>query len=59
MKLIVYDALGRIISRLVNQNLEPGTYAVDWDGSAFPSGIYFYTFLAEDYKETKRIVLLK
>jgi len=59
VNLIIYDPLGRTVAELVNQNLEPGTYAVDWDGSAFPSGIYFYSLLSENYRETKRMVLIK
>lgn len=57
--LFVYDVLGKEIATLVSQQLEPGTYEVEWEGSAYPSGVYFYTLQAENYRETKRMVLLK
>jgi len=58
-KLIIYDILGREIAILVNKRLNPGTYEVDWDGSNYPSGIYFYTLKTEQFQETKKMVLLK
>ncbi len=55
----VYDLLGREVATLVNEQLKPGTYEVDWDGSNFSSGIYYYKLVAGDYTETKKMVLLK
>jgi len=40
-KLIIYDILGREIATLVNEQLKSGTYVVEWDGTNYPSGIYF------------------
>ncbi len=57
--LIVYDALGREIAILVNEQLYPGTYEVEWDASNYPSGVYFYKLTAGDYTETKKMVLIK
>lgn len=59
VKLIIYDLLGREIVTLVNEQLKPGTYEVDWDGSGFASGVYFYSLVTPDFVETKRMVLLK
>jgi hypothetical protein len=58
-KLTVYDALGREIQTLVNEELKPGTYEAEWDGSNYPSGVYFYQLTAGDYIETKKMVLVK
>jgi hypothetical protein len=55
VSLKIYDLLGREVVTLVNEELNPGTYAVDWDALNFPSGIYFYSLHAGDYKETKEI----
>ncbi len=59
VRLVVYDALGREIATLVNEELKPGTYEVFWDGSNYPSGVYFYKLSAGDYLETKKMILLK
>jgi photosystem II stability/assembly factor-like uncharacterized protein len=58
-KLIVYDILGKQIASLVNQQLQPGTYEVEWDGSNYPSGVYFYTLIYSDFIKSKKMILLK
>lgn len=55
----IYDLLGREISTLVNEQLKPGSYSVDWDASGYASGVYFYSLVTDQYTETKRMVLLK
>jgi Secretion system C-terminal sorting domain len=59
VRLIIYDALGKEITTLVNQQLKPGTYEVELEGSSYPSGVYFYRLEAGEYTETKKMVLLK
>jgi hypothetical protein len=59
VKLIIYDILGKEISTLVNESLQPGTYEVTFDGSNLSTGIYFYVLKAGDYIETKKMVLIK
>jgi photosystem II stability/assembly factor-like uncharacterized protein len=55
----IYDILGKEIETLVNQKQSPGTYEVNWDGSNYPSGVYFYKLTAGDFTETKKMILLK
>jgi hypothetical protein len=59
VKLVVSDALGKEVSVLVNEQLQPGTYEVEWDGTYFPSGVYFYKLIAAGYTETRKMVLVK
>ena len=59
VRLVIYDILGREITTLVNEQLQPGTYEVEWDGSNYPSGVYFYKLITHDYIETKKMVLVK
>ncbi|MBL7128194.1 MAG: T9SS type A sorting domain-containing protein [Ignavibacteria bacterium] len=58
-KLIVYNTLGKEISTIVNEKLSAGSFEVSWDGNSYPSGVYFYTLLSGDFKETKKMLLLK
>ncbi len=62
-KLVVYDALGRELETLVREQLNAGTYEVDWsaegEASNYPSGVYFYRLTAGNYAETKKMVLTK
>jgi hypothetical protein len=55
----IYDLLGREVTTLVNEQLSPGSYSVEWDGTGFASGVYFYSLLTNDFVETKRMVLIK
>jgi hypothetical protein len=59
IELKIFDNLGREVSTLVNEQLKPGTYDVDFDGSNFSSGVYYYKLIAGDYSETKKMVLVK
>ena len=59
VKLVIYDLLGREVATLVNEELKPGTYEADWDGSNFSSGVYFYKIISSDFVETKKMVLMK
>ena len=55
----IYDILGKEIATLVNEQLQPGTYEVTFDGGNLPSGVYFYRLRANDFIGTKKLVLLK
>jgi photosystem II stability/assembly factor-like uncharacterized protein len=55
----IYDALGKDVATLVNEELKPGTYKVDWNASDLPSGIYFYRLDAGSFSETRKMILLK
>lgn len=65
VSLKVFDVLGKEAVVLVNQkqsvmNVGTGSYEVEFDGSNFPSGIYFYSLAVDGVvKDTKRIMLLK
>ncbi|MGH2574646.1 MAG: WD40/YVTN/BNR-like repeat-containing protein, partial [Ignavibacteria bacterium] len=41
VKLVIYDVVGREVVALVNQDLNPGAYEVDFDGTDYPSGVYY------------------
>ncbi|MCI0449357.1 MAG: T9SS type A sorting domain-containing protein [Chlorobi bacterium] len=68
VKLIVYDALGREISVLVNEQLRQGAYVYEWNAENLPSGVYFYKLViadntnngvSGDYINSKKMVLIK
>ncbi len=55
----LYNLLGEKISTLLNQNLKPGKYEVDWNAAAHPSGVYFYTLSYGKLTDTKKMMLIK
>jgi len=67
VRLAVYDAVGRVVTTLVNEKLSPGSYEIDFDGTNFSSGIYFYELNVDEsstssgqvFSEVKRMILLK
>lgn len=59
VKLVIVDALGREIETIVNENLNEGTYSVNWNAINKTSGIYFYTLKTDDFTETRKMMLMK
>ncbi|MBK6506871.1 MAG: T9SS type A sorting domain-containing protein [Ignavibacteria bacterium] len=59
VKLTVYDVLGHEVATLVNEKQSAGTYQVEFDGSGFASGVYFYKIVTEGFTDVKRMMLVK
>jgi hypothetical protein len=59
VKLVIYDILGREIKVLINEKQSIGKYKVEFDGTNFPSGVYFYRLESGDFVSTKKMVLIK
>lgn len=59
IKLTVFDALGRTISVLVDEQKTTGFHEVNFDASNLSSGIYFYRLESNGFTETKRFTLIK
>lgn len=55
----IYDILGKEVASLVNEKQDAGTYAVQWNASAFASGVYFYKLQSNGFVQTKRMILTK
>jgi len=59
VSLKVYDVLGNEVSSLVNKKQNAGTYEVEFNGSEFSTGIYFYKIEVGSFSDTKKLVLVK
>ena len=59
VKLIIYDALGREVANLVNEEKPVGNYTIKFDAKHLASGIYFYQLRVGDFVQTKKMVLLR
>jgi len=55
----VYSATGDRVATLVNRYQEAGSYSVQFDGSKYPSGVYFATLESGKVRQTIKMVLLK
>jgi hypothetical protein len=59
VSLNIFNSLGEKVSTLVSENINAGTYKYNWNASDLPSGIYFYSLTAENFKQTKKLILIK
>jgi hypothetical protein len=59
VKLVVYDANGKEVIKLVNEYKSSGYYRIIWDASALPSGVYFYEITTDEFKDSRKMVLVK
>ncbi|MDP4172889.1 MAG: Ig-like domain-containing protein [Bacteroidota bacterium] len=59
VKLIISDILGKEVKSLVNEVKPAGNYTVQFDASALPSGVYIYTIKAGQFRDSKKLLLLK
>lgn len=64
LKISVFDIQGRLVDRLVEQEQAAGRYSVQWQGKniagqAVPSGVYFLQMAGGQFKQTRKIVLVR
>lgn len=55
----IFNTLGVEVMTVVNKNHTVGNFTENVDMSAFSSGVYFYTLSAGDFKETRKMMLVK
>jgi hypothetical protein len=56
----VYNTLGEVVEVLLNnETIKPGTHEITFAGQNYSSGVYFYTLTANDFYETKKMILVK
>jgi len=59
VSLIVFNVLGREVTRLLAADLEAGTHRVLLKAGDFASGVYYYRLTAGHFVDTKRFILLR
>jgi len=59
VSLKVYDMLGKEVTTLVNEQQPAGQYSVNFDATAYNSGVYFYELVSGEFRETRRMILIK
>ncbi|NNG26099.1 MAG: T9SS type A sorting domain-containing protein [Ignavibacteriaceae bacterium] len=55
----IYDLLGNEVITLVSEELSAGSYNVEFNGSALPSGLYIYRLITPDFSDSKKLMILK
>jgi len=57
VNIALYDALGRKVQTLINAPYAKGKYSINWDTTAFPSGIYYYRMQFGTNSITRKAIL--
>lgn len=62
--MMIYDVSGRLVRVLAEGVMEPGRKSFTWDGCddtglAVTSGVYFCRFIAGDFVQTRKMILLR
>jgi len=59
VRLEIFNTLGEKVTTLVSEELNTGSHKYDWNAGNLPSGIYYYSLSADNFKATKKLILLK
>lgn len=60
----IYNITGQVVRTLLNEKRAAGSHSIIWDGrndigQPAASGTYFYSITAGDFKESKRMIMVK
>jgi hypothetical protein len=59
VKLTVYNAAGEVVTKLVDDYKQAGSYQVVFEASVHSSGVYFYKLETNEFTETKKMLMIK
>jgi len=64
VRITIYDIMGREVRTLFNNQQNAGFKSVRWDatnnaGSPVSAGLYLYMIQAGEFRQTKKMILLK
>ena len=60
----IYDIMGKVVKTLINSPQNTGYKSIHWNatnnaGQPVSTGVYLYTIEAGEFKQTKKMILLK
>jgi len=59
VSLKIFDMTGKEVASLVNEVQTAGYYSINYNASTLSSGVYFYTISANNFVQTKKMMLVK
>jgi hypothetical protein len=59
VKLTIYNVLGQTVETLMDRDMEAGSHTLTWDARQNASGVYFYRISANNFTDTKKMLMLK
>jgi hypothetical protein len=55
----IFNLIGKEVATLVSEEMNPGNYRYRFDGKALASGVYYYQLVAGEFREVKKMILLR
>jgi len=55
----IYDALGRLVTTLVDEGMAEGEYTITFNARGLASGVYFYRLQTAEFEKTRKMVILR
>ncbi len=59
VELTIYNVLGQKVETLVDREMEAGSHTVTWNADSYATGLYMYRIQANDFTQTKKMLMLK
>ncbi len=59
VNITIYDLNGREVEILTDDKMKAGFYSIIWNAESNSSGLYFITMIANDYRQTQKLILMK
>jgi hypothetical protein len=59
VRLAIYDLAGRVVSTLVDEVVEAGSYRATLDASQLSTGVYLYRLDAQGFSSIRKVVVVK
>jgi len=64
VNITIYDMMGRVVRTMVNSEQNAGNKSVQWNatnnkGEPVSAGVYLYSIQAGEFRQTKKMILLK
>ena len=59
VSLLIYDIHGREVESLIEGIQPAGSHSIEWNASNLASGVYFYRLTADEFIQTRKMILIK
>ena len=59
VRLVIYNIKGELIKILADEVVSSGEHIITWDSKDSSSGVYFCRFMAGEFSQTRKMILLK
>jgi len=59
VRISIFNLLGQRVAMVLDQTMNPGTYAVPFDATDLSSGLYICRLIAGDFTATNKMILMK